>query len=624
MRTVLILLLHLLGSGSVHAMPPDPEDLSPTLCADTSSTCNLTSIYQIREDGVVDMGDVILQFMSGGGIVVDGVQATVMARTITAFPGSSFSGTTPESRLGLMASENIDSYGNYNFKHTDGGGSLWMAADGTLTIWEGEIEAGGTTRSAEGGTIDLWAGDELLVDGIVTAEGGIDRAGGSLILSSDGQINLRGTIDLRGGEGGRLIMSAPGGIFVGMIAIGDLDPEPTAIDLSSRSGNGGGGLLWASSKLAAGLHADINLNGSAGSAGQGDGGSIVVLRTGATFLSGTIEAMGSGLESRGGQVWIDIEGSLQLDSAINLSASGEESTAGSLDIVALGSVGVHGEITAEAKGRGGQISLVGVEGLDITAPISVDGITSSSAGGGSIQLIALDGPVSLSETISLSGRPGSDGGGSLDVHGCTAQTSWGADITATGTNGKIQITGIDGMHIGADIDAASGEITLITKDSDPVQTDSPTLDPSPTVLLDPTLLSCPCEGADCTDPLDQDGDGYRSSTVRGDDCDDSDPNTHPGAPELPDDDVDNDCDGTVDELADAGDTGEAADTAEPSEDGDGDSDDTAEPADDSPPAESDTGDKPTGCGCSTGHSPGGLVLLLGLLPWARRRASSLG
>ncbi len=51
-------------------------------------------------------------------------------------------------------------------------------------------------------------------------------------------------------------------------------------------------------------------------------------------------------------------------------------------------------------------------------------------------------------------------------------------------------------------------------------------------------------------PIDADGDGYGSDQDGGDDCDDGDPAVHPGADELCDNGIDDDCDGTVDLVGD--------------------------------------------------------------------------
>ena len=54
-------------------------------------------------------------------------------------------------------------------------------------------------------------------------------------------------------------------------------------------------------------------------------------------------------------------------------------------------------------------------------------------------------------------------------------------------------------------------------------------------------------GVDPSLDLDQDGDGW---TPRQGDCDDDDPRAYPGAEEVCDDRIDNDCDGLFDEGCD--------------------------------------------------------------------------
>jgi len=164
------------------------------------------------------------------------------------------------------------------------------------------------------------------------------------------------------------------------------------------------------------------------------------------------------------------------------------------------------------------------------------------------------------------------------------------------------------------------------------------------ILADPDGLELASEEVDGTftvtgaDPVDEDGDGYTSK----EDCDDTDADVYPGAPEIPDDGIDQDCDGvdeTTKDTGDPGDTGETGDTGTPVDTGTGDTGPAADTGDtstgDTGSADTGTGtsggddtgasgkEESGGCGCSatpTGSGWLASVLLFGLIGRRRRRA----
>ena len=137
---------------------------------------------------------------------------------------------------------------------------------------------------------------------------------------------------------------------------------------------------------------------------------------------------------------------------------------------------------------------------------------------------------------------------------------------------------------------------------------------------------------------DTDGDGDGFTVILGEDCDDAESTTYPGAPERCDDDVDNDCDGEVNEscddtgLADTGraDTGShhydtgTVDTGLVEEPDNSDPDDRTPPADTPDDELDESAYKVSGEGCScsvsdTHRRTGVWWLLTPLLIWVRRR-----
>ncbi|MEL6342924.1 MAG: putative metal-binding motif-containing protein [Myxococcota bacterium] len=140
-----------------------------------------------------------------------------------------------------------------------------------------------------------------------------------------------------------------------------------------------------------------------------------------------------------------------------------------------------------------------------------------------------------------------------------------------------------------------------------------------------------CDDDDCwTDPIccDLDGDSYFSAMCSGDDCDDQDPSIYPGAEEIPEDGIDQDCDGEDALLpeeeeeapeveADAPDT----DAAEEDTDARGDG---YEMGEDNVQQHDLTATRTCGCAQASGSGFGGSgfgvgALLLGLIGLVRRR-----
>jgi hypothetical protein len=121
-------------------------------------------------------------------------------------------------------------------------------------------------------------------------------------------------------------------------------------------------------------------------------------------------------------------------------------------------------------------------------------------------------------------------------------------------NGEICGDGIDNDNDGA-IDEGADEDGDTYRDCDiPALIDCDDEDPNVNPAADEACdqIDNDCDGE--VDNVDLDGDGYVSDSCYGSDCDDADPDAYPGRPESCDG-ADNDCDGEIDDGFDADDDG---------------------------------------------------------------------
>ncbi|RLG30524.1 hypothetical protein DRN98_07285, partial [Methanosarcinales archaeon] len=120
-----------------------------------------------------------------------------------------------------------------------------------------------------------------------------------------------------------------------------------------------------------------------------------------------------------------------------------------------------------------------------------------------------------------------------------------------GVQNSIQLTDFSEIETTSEGDATdSGHANANSQgkksegDPDDKNTDYPKS--SGSVLTGSSSGGNPGTGVRCVNNCDKDGDGYKYLNCGGDDCDDSDPEVHPGAVEICDNGKDDDCDGAKD------------------------------------------------------------------------------
>lgn len=365
-----------------------------------------------------------------------------------------------------------------------------IAVSGTLDTTAGDggavsVEAGSALLGSQGrGNVTIAAGAQVVADG--SPRGGF---GGAIDISANGdgvgtgQIILRGllraigkggTVDTGGGDGGDVTVTADGDI-VNDVATG-------GIDVSGGSPDGTGGtvtLVSREGRVWVTAHVNVRSTGA-----ETTGGEVDIQARGDVNLNGPIDAVGGGydggevnVESASGDVVLGNTGSIDASSASSGGVGGDVSlTAGSDEAVGASRLVLNGPITAngsfsyEYAGDGGMIDLAADGEVVLNGAINASGSTGGSFGG-DLTVVAITGPITIRQAVTLEGNGQGGLGGRLEVTGGDT-LSIGATVSARGLNGAAggqatmkaggAVTLTAGVTVAGTGSGRGGRITLIS------------------------------------------------------------------------------------------------------------------------------------------------------------------
>ena len=329
----------------------------------------------------------------GGALALNATNGNITAGSIDASSDTANGGTVSMMATGSVTVSEIITL-------TDGLGN-----GGTIAIEADAIAAGDLTASAiagNGGNVTLTAAGGIIETAAIDVSSTSVGNAGIVMLSGAGA-NLAGEIDASAnqGAGGNVTIAAPGNISVagidtsasnsGTIFLssdaGDIDTTAGILQSSSIEGNGGAISLMAAGNLVVG---NVLAFGSDG------GGNLTLMAGGALDGVGLLDA--SATNGFGGNISLNAAGNINTGDVSALGDFGGNislNTAGNIntgDVSALGDaqggnveIGTVAQIVAGAiatsstSGSGGNVTLNGMEGIQIT---SIDAQGSSSGSGG--------------------------------------------------------------------------------------------------------------------------------------------------------------------------------------------------------------------------------------------------
>jgi hypothetical protein len=466
--------------------------------------CVISSPKTVSNGAVLDFGTrtVVLQNVLTIGVAsptADG-SFTLKCGTFQITGAGQIKGTDADGQAG---SATIEAVNNIQINGTTAAGAVRLngATGGTLSLkttngsvsGSGKLDLSNETYSGEAGTLMIDSGGGVSYTGEIDAPGAAQGTGGRLVVNAVGNVLFSGSLDFTGGQGGggEIVINAGGSVTMGV----------TDISGASEFGDAGDAQITATGNVL--FNGRFRGRGSDDGENCGDGADVDVLSQGDITLAAQMDISGRGLDCFGGS--LTLEGArVYLQSDLVMSGTGSEGSGGDLDVTGHQLLRAGGTIELDGgDSGGGDLLFYSDTAVEVTAIIDAAGRTSDSPGSSFVEIDS-GGTLTISGTIDASGASSVvEGGGDVDLSGCTINITSTAVIDASGDTGSIAIEGHDKITLRGIYKAAANGGIDIHFGPRVVAPDilGASFSPPPTLTLDPSLLPCRvCNtAADCSD-----------------------------------------------------------------------------------------------------------------------------
>jgi hypothetical protein len=463
-RAVLAVAAWCASTGLASAQAPPCASPAPAPCV-IASTINVPSdtIWDLGPREFVIAASKAINVQTVGTLSIHAANITLETGAKILAPGTG--GFGGEVTLTATGSIELKSASRIDVSASDGGGNIFLSADGGSLVMQGQLLANAGGGESFGGNVSVFGETGATIGGLgIDASAGGNGAGGLVDASSSRAVLVAGPLIASGGDSDGGEIDLDGGTSVTTYVAGPIDVQAT-------TASGYGGIV----NITAG--ADITLNGAidgTGHSGRDDDGAgadvEIFSDTGNVDLNGMLDIRGSGTFGEGGSLAVDASGSITVAQPVQASSK------------------VNG------TGFGGDVELNAGAELSIIATIDIRG---GYGGGGLVgtagNVASMTGSVLASGTTTPPQAEGPSGGIVL-IQACTIDLDVDAEIVNLGTGdpfrGVNRLQASSGMTIAGTL-TAGNQNALDWRDVQPTLLPTRTIMPGPVQTQRPDLPCCP-------------------------------------------------------------------------------------------------------------------------------------